>query len=199
MSARRKINPCMNCLQLSLAAWTHAHATGIKNIIFVLSSCYPAHYHPQGVIICNKTGRRIVIIPLSHYPILKIYYAELWFTVCRWLAAMLAMHSLLQHAFAICWHKSPKHRNEFTKLMPSISECMGGKLRRKGARLKYTSENRMPVTHLPLVTKCSKHDDGEQWTAARSHLLDHILHRVQLAAAHHPCINYPYGKIQAGL
>ena len=68
----------MNCLQLSLAAWTHAHATGIKNIIFVLSSCYPAHYHPQGVIICNKTGRIIVIIPLSHYPILEIYYAELW-------------------------------------------------------------------------------------------------------------------------
>ncbi len=33
MFARRKINPCMNCLQLSLAAWTHAHATGIKNII----------------------------------------------------------------------------------------------------------------------------------------------------------------------
>ena len=77
MSARRKIKPCMNCLQLSLAAWTHAHATGIKNIIFVLSSCYPAHYHPQGVIICNKTGRIIVIIPLSHYPILEIYYAEL--------------------------------------------------------------------------------------------------------------------------
>ena len=79
MSARRKINPCMNCLQLSLAAWTHALATGIKNIIFVLSSCYPAHYHPQGVIVCNKTGRIIVIIPLSHYPISEIYYAELWF------------------------------------------------------------------------------------------------------------------------
>ena len=46
--------------------------------IFVLSSCYPAHYHPQGVIVCNKTGRIIVIIPLSHYPILEIYYAELW-------------------------------------------------------------------------------------------------------------------------